>query len=108
MLSVQHALQHELATCHCSVYEEVRSARVSKFRKAGFKTRAAVIVLPDSSLFRRQRKQHQEEGKSVPETTIADMRGVLSLVVVLCLQKCAVVARLSCHTDCARDYSLPC
>ncbi len=35
-----------------------------------------MIVLPDSSLFRRQRKQHQEEGKSVPETTIADMRGV--------------------------------
>lgn len=61
----------------CSVYEGIRTARVSKFRKAGFKTRAAVIVLPDSSLFRRQRKQHQEEGKSVPETVIADMRGML-------------------------------
>ncbi len=59
----------------CSVYEAPRSALVSKLRKAGFRTRAAVIVLPDSSLFRRQRKQHQEEGKSVPETTIADMRG---------------------------------
>ena len=61
----------------CSVYEEARSARVSKLKQAGFRTRAAVIVLPDSSLFRRQRKQHQEEGKSVPETTIADMRGML-------------------------------
>ncbi len=61
------------------MYEEARSARVSKLKKAGYKTRAAVIVLPDSSLFRRQRKQHQEEGKSVPETTIADMRGVWTL-----------------------------
>ena len=60
------------------MYEDIRSARISQFRKAGFKTRAAVIVLPDSSLFRRQRKQHQEEGKSVPETTIADMRGMLA------------------------------
>lgn len=67
-----------MAPCtSCSVYEGIRTARVSKFRKAGFKTRAAVIVLPDSSLFRRQRKQHQEEGKSVPETVIADMRGML-------------------------------
>ncbi|KAL3146007.1 hypothetical protein ABBQ38_015364 [Trebouxia sp. C0009 RCD-2024] len=62
-----------------NVYEDVRSARVSKFRRAGFKTRAAVIVLPDSSLFRRQRKQHQEEGKSVPETVIADMRANFSM-----------------------------
>ena len=61
------------------MYEEARSARVGKLKKAGYKTRAAVIVLPDSSLFRRQRKQHQEEGKSVPETTIADMRGVWTL-----------------------------
>ena len=61
------------------MYEDIRSTRVSKFRRAGFKTRAAVIVLPDSSLFRRQRKQHQEEGKSVPETVIADMRGMLMI-----------------------------
>ena len=71
-------LQHVSALLAlCSVYEDIRSARVSKFRRAGFKTRAAVIVLPDSSLFRRQRKQHQEEGKSVPEAVIADMRGML-------------------------------
>lgn len=63
--------------CLCpSVYEEPRSEKVLKFRTAGFRTRGAVIVLPDSSLFRRQRKQHQEEGKSVPEATIADMRGM--------------------------------
>lgn len=67
----------------CSVYKDIRSARVSKFRRAGFKTRAAVIVLPDSSLFRRQRKQHQEDGKSVPETVIADMRGVLTSLLTL-------------------------
>ncbi|KAL3155779.1 hypothetical protein ABBQ32_012794 [Trebouxia sp. C0010 RCD-2024] len=62
-----------------NVYEDIRSARVSKFRRAGFKTRAAVIVLPDSSLFRRQRKQHQEEGKTVPEAVIADMRANFSM-----------------------------
>lgn len=70
-----------MAACtFCSVYEGIRTARVSKFREAGFKTRAAVIVLPDSSLFRRQRKQHQEEGKSVPETVIADMRGMWTML----------------------------
>ncbi|KAL0038029.1 hypothetical protein WJX79_010159 [Trebouxia sp. C0005] len=62
-----------------NVYEGARSARVGKLKKAGYKTRAAVIVLPDSSLFRRQRKQHQEEGKTVPETTIADMRANFSM-----------------------------
>ena len=66
----------DAVACVSSVYEDIRTARVNKFKKAGFKTRAAVIVLPDSSLFRRQRKQHQEEGKSVPETIIADMRGM--------------------------------
>lgn len=63
--------------CFCSVYDEARSQRVLSFKNAGFRIRAAVIVLPDSSLFRRQRKQHQEEGKTVPEATIADMRGML-------------------------------
>ena len=63
----------------CSVYEKARSQKVLGFKDAGFRTKAAVIVLPDSSLFRRQRKQHQEEGKTVPEATIADMRGMQSV-----------------------------
>ena len=79
MMACSVVLLHQAVTkvCLCpSVYEEPRSERVLKFRTAGFRTRGAVIVLPDSSLFRRQRKQHQEEGKSVPEATIADMRGM--------------------------------
>ena len=69
----------DLSLCFCSVYDEARSQRVLSFKNAGFRIRAAVIVLPDSSLFRRQRKQHQEEGKTVPEATIADMRGMLKV-----------------------------
>ena len=82
------------AACVSSVYEDIRTARVNKFRKAGFKTRAAVIVLPDSSLFRRQRKQHQEEGKSVPETVIADMRGMLMIFVEIGYKVWAVMAHV--------------
>lgn len=43
--------------------------------QAGFRRRAAVFVIPDEVLFRRQQKQHLEEGKFVPDQEIAEMKG---------------------------------
>ncbi len=52
-----------------------RKRKLQKFMTKGFKRMAAVFILPDELLFERQRKQHQEEGKQVPEEAMADMRG---------------------------------
>jgi hypothetical protein len=59
-----------------NVYEVARRRKVQPFKQQGFMRRAVVFVLPDQMLFQRQRKQYQEEGKMVPDETIAEMKGV--------------------------------
>ena len=58
-----------------SVHETVRSRHLAAFAAAGFRRRAAALVLPDQELFARQRQQFATDGKSVDELTMAEMRG---------------------------------
>lgn len=57
------------------MYGNARSRKLKPFMQAGFRRRAAVFVIPDEVLFRRQQKQHLEEGKFVPDQEIAEMKG---------------------------------
>ena len=58
-----------------SVHEGARARKLAAFAAAGFRRRAAALVLPDSELFARQRRQHATDGNSVDELTMAEMRG---------------------------------
>ena len=62
-----------------SAHESVRTRKLAGFAAAGFRRRAAVLVLPDRELFARQRRQYATDGKSVDELTMAEMRGVSTM-----------------------------
>ena len=51
--------------------------RAAYFPRPAFRRIAAVLVLPDAELFRRQGEQHAREGKTVPEPVILQMRGAV-------------------------------
>ncbi len=57
------------------MHDGARTRKLAAFVAAGFRRRAAVLVLPDPELFARQRQQHATDGKSVDELTVAEMRG---------------------------------
>ncbi len=77
----QHPAILRMLTCTiatwqpCSVHEGARARKLAAFAAAGFRRRAAVLVLPDPELFARQRQQHATNGKSVDQLTMAEMRG---------------------------------
>ena len=68
-------LKMSCVICLCSVHEVDRRVSLAPFRAAGFRLRAAVMILPDQHLFLRQAQQFASEGKCVEERTIAEMRG---------------------------------
>ncbi|GMH42486.1 hypothetical protein BSKO_10405 [Bryopsis sp. KO-2023] len=57
-----------------NVYANARVRKLKPFMLAGFRRKAVVFVIPDEVLFRRQQKQHVEEGKFVPDQEIAEMK----------------------------------
>ena len=59
----------------CSVHEEGVCRRVAGFPRPAFRRVAALVVLPDAELFRRQAQQCAAEGKTVAEEVILGMRG---------------------------------
>lgn len=59
--------------------DAVRRKRLAPFKRAGFRVRAAAVVLPDSVLFMRQAKQHNEQGKFIADEAIADMKARFAL-----------------------------
>ena len=61
------------------MHEGARARKLAAFAAAGFRRRAAALVLPDPELFARQRQQHATDGKSVNELTVAEMRGAHGL-----------------------------